>query len=64
VVVHLQDGNKFELWQVDTRAGKIVQRVRIEGYGRLGQDGDVSMVWQGPDLAVWAFEKRKVTAKK
>jgi hypothetical protein len=32
----------------------------LAGHGRLGEYGDVSMVWQGPRLAVWAFEKRKI----
>jgi hypothetical protein len=61
VTVRIQDGNKFEIWQVDVAAKKIVQKVRVEGYGRLGEYGDASMVWQGPYHAVWAFDKRKLT---
>ncbi|MFO7899276.1 MAG: PQQ-binding-like beta-propeller repeat protein, partial [Planctomycetota bacterium] len=61
VVVRIQDGNRFELWQVDVKAGKIVQRLALKGYGRLGEYGDVSMVWQGPYQAIWAFDSRKFT---
>jgi hypothetical protein len=61
VVVRIQDGNKFELWHVDVKQKKIVQRLKLEGYGRLGEYGDVSAVWQGPYQAMWAFEKRKFT---
>jgi hypothetical protein len=61
VVVRIQDGNKFEVWQVDVAAKKRVQRLRMEGYGRLGEYGDVSAVWQGPNLAMWTYEKRKFT---
>jgi len=61
VNVRVQDGNKFELWQVDVNAKKIVRKLKVEGYGRLGEYGDASMVWQGPHLAVWAFDKRVVT---
>jgi len=62
VTVRIQDGNKFEIWQVDVKAKKIVQKTRIEGYGRLGEYGDASAVWQGPYQALWAFENRKITA--
>ena len=58
VVVRIQDGNKFELWQVDVAGKKQAQRLQMEGYGRLGEYGDVSAVWQGPNLALWAHEKR------
>ncbi len=61
VVVRIQDGNKFELWQVDVKAKKIVQRIQQEGYGRLGNYGDASAVWQGPYMCLWAFEKRKLS---
>jgi outer membrane protein assembly factor BamB len=61
VVVRIQDGNRFELWQVDVKQKKIVQRMQLEGYGRLGEYGDVSAVWQGPHLALWSFETRKFT---
>jgi hypothetical protein len=61
VNVRIQDGNKFEVWQVDVKAKKLVQRTRLEGYGRLGEYGDASAVWQGPHQVVWAFDKRKVT---
>jgi hypothetical protein len=62
LVVRVQDGNRFEVWQVDVNAGKIVQKLSLEGYGRLGDYGDVSACWQGPRLALWAFEKRKISA--
>jgi hypothetical protein len=61
VTVRIQDGNKFEVWQVDVNAKKIVQKTQIEGYGRLGEYGDASFVAQGPYQALWAFEKRKLT---
>jgi hypothetical protein len=61
VTVRIQDGNKFEVWQVDVNAKKIVQKFRTEGYGRLGEYGDASMAWQGPYHAIWAFDKRKLT---
>jgi hypothetical protein len=69
VNVRIQDGNKFEIWQVDVKApstgsgqaGKLVQKTRLEGYGRLGEYGDASAVWQGPYQVVWAFDKRKIT---
>jgi hypothetical protein len=62
VVVRIQDGNKYELWQVDVAAQKRVQRLQMEGYGRLGEYGDASAVWQGPRLALWTHEKRKFTS--
>jgi outer membrane protein assembly factor BamB len=61
VVVRIQDGNKFQVWQVDVKEKKIVQKLETEGYGRLGEYGDASMTWQGPHLALWTFEKRKFT---
>jgi hypothetical protein len=61
VNVRIQDGNRFELWQVDVKAKKIVQRLKLEGYGRLGEYGDCSMAWQGPYHAIWAFDKRILT---
>ncbi|MFC1671925.1 PQQ-binding-like beta-propeller repeat protein, partial [Planctomycetota bacterium] len=61
VAVRIQDGNKFEVWQVDVKAKKIVQKLELPGYGRLGEYGDASAVWQGPHQAVWAFDKRKLT---
>jgi len=61
VVVRVQDGNKFEVWQVDVKEKKIVQKLAAEGYGRLGEYGDASMAWQGPHLALWTFENRKFT---
>jgi hypothetical protein len=61
VTVRIQDGNKFEVWQVDVKAKKLVQKTALEGYGRLGEYGDASAVWQGPYQALWAFEKRKVS---
>jgi hypothetical protein len=59
--VRIQDGNKFQVWQVDVKEKKIVQKLEAEGYGRLGEYGDASMAWQGPHLAIWAFEKRRFT---
>jgi hypothetical protein len=35
----------------------------LEGYGRLGEYGDVSAVWQGPYQAIWGFENRKLTKR-
>jgi hypothetical protein len=61
VNVRIQDGNKFEVWQVDVKAKKLVQKTRLEGYGRLGEYGDASAVWQGPYQVVWAFATRKIT---
>ncbi len=58
IVVRIQDGNKFHLWQIDVITKKIVQKLSSEGYGRLGEYGDASMVWQGPYLALWTFENR------
>jgi hypothetical protein len=60
VVVRIQDGNNFELWQVDVKAKKAVQKLKLGGYGRLGEYGDASMGWQGPHLALWTYEKRKL----
>jgi hypothetical protein len=62
VAVRIQDGNKFEVWQVDVKAKKLVRKTRLEGYGRLGEYGDASAVWQGPYQAIWAYEKRKLAA--
>ena len=59
VAVRVQDGNRFEVWQVDVAAQKLVQKLSMEGYGRLGEYGEASAVWQGPYLAVWTHEKRK-----
>jgi hypothetical protein len=61
LTVRVQDGNKFEVWQVDVKAKKIVQKLTMEGYGRLGEYGDASAVWQGPYHAIWTFEKRALT---
>jgi hypothetical protein len=61
VTVRIQDGNRFEIWQVNVKAKKLVQMTAIEGYGRLGEYGDASAVWQGPYQALWAFEKRKIS---
>jgi hypothetical protein len=62
VTVRVQDGNKFEVWQVDTKTKKVTQRLQLAGYGRLGEYGDASAIWQGPYHAIWAFENRKVTS--
>jgi len=59
VTVRIQDGNKFGIWRVDVRAGKIAQKTSIQCYGRFGNYGEVSAVWQGPYQALWAFENRK-----
>jgi outer membrane protein assembly factor BamB len=64
VVVRIQDGNKFELWHVDVGSGKMIHRLQLEGYGRLGEYGDVSAIWQGPYLGLWAYEKRKYLTPK
>ena len=64
VAVRVQDGNKFEVWQVDVKGKKLVRRVQLTGYGRLGEYGDVSAAWQGPYQALWAFEKRRVVTGK
>jgi hypothetical protein len=61
VVVRVQDNNRFELWQVNVKTKKIVTKLQLKGYGRLGEYGDVSAVWQGPYHALWAFENRKLT---
>ncbi len=61
VVVRIQDGNRFELWQVDVKQKKIAQKLTLEAVGRLGEYGDVSAVWQGPYLALWGFETRRFT---
>ncbi|MFC1672196.1 hypothetical protein ACFL01_03570, partial [Planctomycetota bacterium] len=63
ITVRVQDGNKFEVWQVDVNAKKIVQKIDIEGYGRLGEYGDASALWQGPYHALWAFENRTITVR-
>ncbi|MFC1672034.1 PQQ-binding-like beta-propeller repeat protein [Planctomycetota bacterium] len=61
VTVRVQDGNKFEVWQVDVKQKKIVQKLHLEGYGRLGEYGDASIAFQGPYHAIWAFSNRKLT---
>jgi hypothetical protein len=61
VTVRIQAGNKFELWQVDVKGKKRVRRLAQAGYGRLGRYGEVSMAWQGPYQAIWAFAKRILT---
>jgi hypothetical protein len=61
VTVRIQDGNAFEVWQVDVAAKKRVQRLQLQGYGRLGEYGETSAVWQGPYSAIWSYEKRKFT---
>jgi hypothetical protein len=62
VAVRVQDGNKFEVWQVDVKQKKLVRQLKLEGYGRLGEYGDVSAVWQGPHLGLWTLKKRAYTA--
>jgi hypothetical protein len=62
VNVRIQDCNRFEVWQVDVKAKKIVQKLCLEGYGRMGEYGDASVAWQGPYQAIWAFENRKLTS--
>lgn len=62
VVVRVQAGNRYEVWQVDVAAGKLVQKLSVAGHGRLGQYGDVSAVWQGPHLAIWTHPSRHYTA--
>jgi len=64
ITVRVQDGNKFEVWQVDAKGGKLLRKLELQGYGRLGEYGDVSAVWQGPYQALWAFDKRKFTSAK
>ncbi|MBA4387774.1 MAG: hypothetical protein C0404_07325, partial [Verrucomicrobia bacterium] len=59
VTVRVQDGNKFEIWQVDVAEKKIVQRLQMPGYGRLGEYGEASALWQGPYSVIWTYEKRK-----
>jgi hypothetical protein len=59
VAVRVQDGNRFEVWQVDVASQKLVQKLSMEGHGRLGEYGEASAVWQGPYLAVWTHEERK-----
>jgi hypothetical protein len=61
VVVRVQDGHRFEVWQVDVAGGKLVQKLSMNGFGRLGEYGGASAVWQGPQLAIWTYEKRKYT---
>jgi hypothetical protein len=63
VTVRVQDGNKFEVWQVDVKAKKLAQQLKAKGYGRLGEYGDASAVWQGPYHAIWTFESRLLTTK-
>jgi hypothetical protein len=63
-VVRIQDGNKFEIWQVDVTAKKVVQKLKMEGFGRFGEYGEASAVWQGPYLALWTYEKRLLTSSK
>jgi hypothetical protein len=62
VTVRIQDGNKFEVWLVDVSSKKLVQRLQFEGYGRLGEYGESSAIWQGPYSAIWTYEKRKFTS--
>lgn len=62
VTVRIQDGNKFEVWQVDVVAKKLVQRLQCQGYGRLGEYGETSAIWQGPYSAIWTYEKRVISA--
>lgn len=64
VAVRVQDENKFEVWQVDVKNGKLLRRMQLEGHGRLGEYGEVSAVWQGPYQALWAFANRKVVIGK
>ena len=61
VVVRIQNGNRFELWQVDVKSKKRVQRLTLEGYGQLGEYGETSAAWQGPYLALWAHVKHAFT---
>ena len=62
MTVRIQDGNRFELWQADVKAKKLVRKMSITGYGRLGEYGDVSMAWQGPYQTIWTFENRMFTS--
>lgn len=62
VTVRIQDGNKFEVWQVDVQTKKIVQQLQLQGYGRLGEYGEASALWQGPYSGIWTYEKHKFTA--
>jgi outer membrane protein assembly factor BamB len=59
VVVRVQDGNRFELWQVDVKKKALARKLVLTGYGRLGEYGDVSAAAQGPHLALWAHELHK-----
>jgi hypothetical protein len=61
VVVRVRDGNRFELWQVDVKQRKIVQKLTIEGHGRFGEYGGVSAALQGPHMALWAHEHKRFT---
>jgi outer membrane protein assembly factor BamB len=61
VTVRVQDGNNFEVWQVDTRGKRLVRKLKQTGYGRLGAYGDTSAAWQGPYQAIWAFAERVLT---
>ena len=61
VTVRVQDRNKFEVWQVDaTGKGRLVRKLDLVGYGRLGGYGDASLGGQGPYQCVWTYEKRKL----
>ena len=59
--MQIQDGNNFEVWQVDVKQKKIVQKLQLAGYGRLGEYGDASVARQGPYQALWTFDNRKLT---
>jgi hypothetical protein len=61
-VVRVQDGNRFELWQVDVKKKALARKLVLTGYGRLGEYGDVSAAAQGPHLALWAHELHKFVA--
>ncbi len=62
VVVRVQAANRYEVWQVDVAAEKLVQKLSVTGHGRLGEYGDVSAVWQGPHLVIWTHARRYYTA--
>jgi outer membrane protein assembly factor BamB len=64
VTVRVQDGNKFEVWQVDVKGKKLARKLQLAGYGRLGEYGDMSAAWQGPYQALWGFEKRRLVTGK
>jgi hypothetical protein len=61
VAVRVQDGNAFDLWQVDVKTQKRVQHLQAPGYGRLGEYGETSAVWQGPHFVLWSYENRFFT---